>query len=102
MILRHVPTFSSERAVFRCHALSTMALGAVLAGSAVLFLGPFALLQTMERQPYSPFPLLALDAHSRTGRRGYLYLPTAIGLISSVYLEYVLLLGVTWCWGSDS
>lgn len=85
-------------------ALILARLGLRGAGYAVLFLGPFMLFQNMERQPYSPFPLLAfspllaLAAHYRTDRGAYLWLAGGVTFLSSLYLEYNLLAGLVWCW----
>lgn len=74
------------------------------ASYALWLVGPWFLLNNFDRQPYSPFallafvPLLALQNYYDTGRRTYLWLTLIVGLLSSVYLEYVLLSGVIWCW----
>ncbi len=70
----------------------------------ILLIGPWFLMSNLDRQPYSPFlllgfaPLVALQAHYRTARRTYLVLALGIGLVSALYLEYVLLSAVVWCW----
>lgn len=74
------------------------------ASYALWFIGPWFLLNNFDRQPYSPFallafaPLFSLQKYYKTGRQVYLSLTLFLGLLSSVYLEYVLLSGVIWCW----
>jgi hypothetical protein len=74
------------------------------AALAVILLGPWALMQNLDRQPYSPFPLLAfaplllLQASYRTGRRWLAVASLALVYLSSLYMEYNLLAAVLWCW----
>jgi hypothetical protein len=74
------------------------------AGYAILFLNPLVLLWTMDDPLYAAFPLfaflpiLALDAYYRTGSRRYIYLMLALTLVGSVYLDYLSLLVVIYCW----
>src|SRR5437867_8494346 len=76
------------------------------AGLIVLFLGPWILLQIMERQIYSPFPLLAFlpmyfyglcqKSHWQYWRRFYVGL--FVICVSAFYLEYSLSSGFICCW----
>lgn len=85
-------------------SLILMPAGLRGSGYAVLFLGPWMLLQNLDRHVSSPQPLLmfgplvALAAFYRTRRQGYLYLCMGIGLISSVYLAYHVLIAALFCW----
>jgi len=74
------------------------------AGFAVLFLGPWMIVQNFERHTASPQPLLifaplvALGSYYRTGHRRYEWLAFAGVLASAFYLDYNVLSGVSWCW----
>ncbi len=80
-------------------------LGLVGAGLALLFVGPWTLIQLIDRQIYAPFALLAflpLLLYVRSiekGRRGEFYLALAVIFVSSIYCEYSLLSGMAACWG---
>jgi hypothetical protein len=70
----------------------------------VLILEYWYVFNNYDRQPYSPFgllaftPLVALQQHYRSGRQLFLWLTVIIAFVSSLYLEYNLLAGVLWCW----
>lgn len=74
------------------------------AGLAVLFLNPLMLLRAMDDPLYATFPLfaflplLALEAHYRTGSRWYAYLVYVLAFLGSVYLDYLSLFVVICCW----
>ena len=72
---------------------------------AILLISPFMMLRTFDDPLYATFPLLGflplltLQAYYRTGRWWYLALTLGVGLFSAVYLDYLTLLVVSWCWG---
>lgn len=74
------------------------------AGLAILIIGPNAWMQIMERSVYALFPLLAfspfvaLSAYYATKRRAYLVLTLAVVFLSSLYIEYSLLIAVIISW----
>jgi hypothetical protein len=75
------------------------------AGYALLLTTPFMILHTFDDPVYAAFPLLAflplltLQAYYRTQRTWYLAGTLGVGLFSAVYLDYLTLLVVSWCWG---
>jgi len=74
-------------------------------GWVIVFLGAWIIIQMMDRQIYSPFPVFAflpplLFMKSREGSSPFLYiLSIAIIFISAIYLEYSLLSGIIAMWG---
>jgi hypothetical protein len=74
------------------------------AGYAVIFLSPLSVLQTMDDPQYAMFllltfaPLLALTSYYRSGARWLLGIALGVGLLSSVYLDYLSLSVVIYCW----
>ncbi|MGC2520394.1 MAG: hypothetical protein WA373_14960 [Burkholderiales bacterium] len=74
------------------------------AGFVVVFAGPYAWHNIIERSVYSLYPLLAfapyiaLDHFYRSGKRRYLFLLAALVFLSSIYIEYSLLTAVAVCW----
>jgi len=74
------------------------------AAYAVLLFGPWALMQNLDRQPYSPFPLLAFTPLVLVQKSYASNKPWMLGVamfvvfVSSLYLEYILLASVLWCW----
>ena len=73
------------------------------AGYAVVLLGPFMLMQNLDRPVTSPIPLLifaplvALDAYYRTKKCRSLYLSMSVAFIASMYLADTLV-AVLSCW----
>jgi hypothetical protein len=74
------------------------------AGYAILLISPSMILHTFDDPVYATFPLLGflplltLQAFYRTGRGWYLASTLGVGLVSAVYLDYLTLLMVSWCW----
>jgi hypothetical protein len=90
---------------FRFVELILQRFGVSGAGYAVLLISPYMILQKFDDPLYAPapllmfLPLLTLQAYYRTGRSGYVTLTLGVGLVSAVYLDYLTLLMVSWCWG---
>ncbi len=80
-------------------------LGLIGAGTALLFVSPWTLVQLIERQIYAPFallaflPLLLYLRYVESGNRAKFYLALGIIFVSSIYFEYSLLSGMAACWG---
>ena len=78
--------------------------GVTGAGYAILLLSPYMILQKFDDPLYAPapllmfLPLLTLQGYYRTGRWWYLASTLGVGLVSAVYLDYLTLLMVSWCW----
>jgi hypothetical protein len=74
------------------------------AGYTILFVGAWALVLGMDRQVSNPFlllgflPFIALHLYYQTNRRRYLYFCIIIGLISSLYLEVHVVVGLVSAW----
>jgi len=74
------------------------------AGYAVVFLSPLSVLRTMDDPQYAMFllltfaPLIALNSYYRTGAGWLLSITLGVGLLSSVYLDYLSLFVVIFCW----
>jgi len=74
------------------------------AGFTLLFLNPYLLLRSLDHPQFATFPfwaftpLVALQAYYRTGSRWWLAVATAMGLLSSVYLDYLSLSVVVFSW----
>ena len=90
---------------FRFVELVLQGFGVTGAGYAILLISPYMILHTFDDPVYAAFPLLGflplltLQAYYRTGRWWYLASTLGIGLVSAVYLDYLTLLVVSWCWG---
>jgi hypothetical protein len=89
---------------FRFGELVLQGFGVTGAGYAIILLSPYMILHKFDDPLYAPapllmfLPLLTLQAYYRTGRWGYLTLTLGVGLVSAVYLDYLTLLVVGWCW----
>ena len=74
------------------------------AGFTLLFLNPYLLLRSLDHPQFATFPfwaftpLVALQAYYRTGSRWWLAVAAAMGLLSSVYLDYLSLSVVVFSW----
>jgi len=90
---------------FRFAELILKEFGVTGAGYAILLISPFMILRTFDDPVYAAFPLLGflplltLQEYYRTGQRWYLSVTIGVGLLSAVYLDYLTLLVVSWCWG---
>jgi hypothetical protein len=90
---------------FRFAELILQRFGVTGAGYAIVLISPAMILQTFDDPVYAAFPLLGflplltLQEYYRTGRRWYLASTLGVGLVSAVYLDYLTLLVVSWCWG---
>ena len=89
---------------FRFGELLLQRFGVTGAGYAILLISPYTILHTFDDPVYAAFPLLGflplltLQAYYRTGRWWYLAFTLGVGLVSAVYLDYLTLLVVSWCW----
>ena len=90
---------------FRFGELILQRFGVTGAGYAILLISPAMILHTFDDPVYAAFPLLGflplltLQAYYRTGRWWYLGFTLGVGLVSALYLDYLTLLVVSWCWG---
>ena len=90
---------------FRFGELILQRFGVSGAGYAILLISPSMILHTFDDPVYAAFPLLGFlplltqQAYYRTGRWWYLASTLGVGLVSAVYLDYLTLLMVSWCWG---
>ena len=90
---------------FRFGELILQRFGVSGAGYAILLISPYMILHKFDDPLYAPapllmfLPLLTLQSYYQSARWGYLALTLAVGLVSSVYLDYLTLLMVSWCWG---
>ena len=90
---------------FRFGELILQRFGVSGAGYAILLISPYMILHKFDDPLYAPapllmfLPLLTLQAYYQRGRWGYLALTLGVGLVSAVYLDYLTLLVVSWCWG---
>ena len=90
---------------FRFGELILQRFGVSGAGYAILLISPAMILHTFDDPVYAAFPLLGflplltLQAYYRTGRLWYLASTLGVGLVSAIYLDYLTLLVVSWCWG---
>ena len=90
---------------FRFAELLLQRFGVTGAGYAILLISPYMILHKFDDPLYAPapllmfLPLLSMQVYYKTGRWGYLTLTLGVGLVSAVYLDYLTLLVVSWCWG---
>jgi hypothetical protein len=90
---------------FRFGELLLQRFGVTGAGYAILLISPYMILHKFDDPLYAPapvlmfLPLLTLQSYYQTGRWKYLALTLGVGLVSAVYLDYLTLLVVSWCWG---